>query len=249
MDIQQRFTCLDLDTALDIEHDEELPMYDASTAPAYDSCFYDDATITYHLRRYDRKIQMLVAYRPSASSSYRITTHGLRLFSKKPEMEVLYTSPEMRQRNIASISFDNKGPLPWRPRAHFDYIDVEGMRTRLEMESSNFADWNVTIGNQRCEWRLEMVPVSLALVDEEARVAIARFTYSAHGVQAVGGAEAGDLVIQRDYLRAQEDGIDKVVCSLMVALTQLKRLGRQYANSGREQWDLRQGLRAGDSNS
>jgi hypothetical protein len=247
MNVRQRFTCRDLDTALDVGHDEELPGYEASTPPAYGSCFCDGSVITYHLRRFDRKIQMLVAHGPSTASSYRITTHWLRLFSKKPEMEVLYTSPEMRQRKMASIWFDNDGPLPWRPRAHFDYTDVDGTRTRVDMESANFADWSVMIGSQRCEWKVEMSPIGLGLVDEESGAVIARFTYSAHGVQAVRGAEAGHLEIQRECVAAATDGVDKVVCSLMVALTQLKRMGRQYCNSGREQRRLRQDSVAGGS--
>lgn len=236
MDVSQRFNRLDLDAALDLDHDEELPDYAASTAPAYDSCFYDDGIITYHLRRYDRKIQTLVAYGPSVASSYRITTHSFRLFSKKPEMEVLYTSAEMRQRNMASIWFDNEGPLPWRPRAHIDYTDVEGTCTRLDMESTNFADWSVTMGSQKCEWKLEMLPVSLALINKESRLVVARFTYSAHGADAARGAKAGELVIQRDCLGMHSGGVDQVVCSVMVALTQLRRLGRQYCNPGGEQW-------------
>jgi hypothetical protein len=236
MDVSQQFNRLGVDAALDLDHDEELPGYEASTAPAYNSGFYDDGTITYHLRRFDRKIQTLVAYGPPRASSYRITTHSFRLFSKKPEMEVLYTSPEMRQRKMASIWFDNEGPLPWRPRAHIDYTGVEGTRTRLDMESTNFADWNVTMGNQRCEWKLEMLPVSLALVNKESRLVVARFTYSAHGATAARGAEAGELVIQRGCLEMHSGGIDQVVCSVMVALTQLQRLGRQYCNPGGEQW-------------
>jgi hypothetical protein len=247
MDVQQRFTCRDLDTALHLDDDEELPGYEASTPPAYGSCFGGGPIVSYHLRRFDRKIQILVAAGPSTASSYRITTHWLRLFSKKPEMEVLYTSPEMRQRKIASIWFDKDGPLPWRPRAHFEYTDDEGTRTRLDMESANFSDWSVVIGRQSCEWRVKMSPVGLALVGQDSGGVIARFTYSAHGAQAVRGAEAGHLEIQQECLAAPKDGVDKVVCSLMVALTQLRRMGRQYSNAGREQWPLRQGSAAGGS--
>ena len=61
------------------------------------------------------------------------------------------------------------------------------------------------------------------------------------------GAEAGHLEIQRECLAAPRDGVDQVVCSLMVALTQLKRMGRHYSNSGGEQRRLRQDSVAGGS--
>src|SRR5688572_10623907 len=119
---------------LDVAPDEELPDYEANTAPAYDSGSFDEPLVTYHLKQYDRKIQMLVTYGASVASSYRITTNGFRLFSKRPEMEVLRTSQEMQQKNIATIGFDNGGPLPWCPRAHFDYVEANGSSTTHKME-------------------------------------------------------------------------------------------------------------------
>jgi|TARA_R110002003_G_scaffold54_24_gene4872 hypothetical protein len=211
--------------------DETLPDYEDSSAPAYDSGTYDDPTVTYHLRQYDRKMQMLVAYGAAAASSYRITTNGFRLFSKKPEMEVLQTSRDMKQRNIAVMGFDNHGPLPWFPRAHFVYTDESGEATRYGMEAQNFADWQVQLGHGTYEWSIATQPSSLVLREKTSSIVIARFTYSACGMQAARGAEVGELTIYRDALTLERDGIDKLVCSLMVSLTHLKRMGRNYTNS------------------
>ncbi|KAF9691926.1 hypothetical protein EKO04_010084 [Ascochyta lentis] len=234
MDAQQRFVRLGLDEALDIDddqhyHDEELPDYEASTAPAYDDSDHNGPYMTFHLRRYDRKIQMLVAHGTSASSAYRVTTNTFRLFSKRPEMEVLHTG-EGRMRTLAAISFDDNGPLPWRPRAHFNHTNLDGVVERCDMESRNFADWTFTIGSQVYEWRLGMWPVSLELSERGSPQVIARFTYSDRGTMAVRGGEVGDLVVYRDGLTMQRDGIGRVVCSLMVSLTQLQKLGRNYSN-------------------
>lgn len=235
MDAQQPvFVRQGLDEALDIYDDhlshDELPDYEASTAPAYDDSDHDAPYKTFHLRRYDRQIQMLVSYGPAANSSYRITTNGFRLFSKKPEMEVLYTG-EGRMRTLAAISFDNNGPLPWRPRAHFDYTDSGGLKKRFDMESRNFADWIFTVANKEYQWRLGMWPISLELSERSSTLVIARFTFSDRGTLAVRGGEVGDLVLYRDSLTLQSDGIGQVICSLVVAMTQLRKLGRHYSNN------------------
>lgn len=234
MEAQQRLIRLGLDEALDLDdnhhyHDEELPDYDASTAPAYDDSIHDGPYKTFHLRRYDRRIQMLVMYGPNTSSAYRITTNRFRLFSKRPEVEVLYTG-EGRMRTLAAISFDDDGPLPWRPRAHFDHTDADGLKERFDMESRNFADWTFTVESKTYEWTLGMWPISLELREKDSTWVIARFTYSGPGTMAVRGAEVGDLMVYRDGLTMQRDGIGKVVYSLMVALTQLQKLGRHYSN-------------------
>lgn len=235
MESQQQFIRLGLDEALDLHedqhyHDEELPDYNASTAaPAYDDGDHDGPYQMFHLRRYDRRIQMLVAFGSSVNMAYRITTNTFRLFSKRPEMEVLYTG-EGRMRTLAAISFDDEGPLPWRPRAHFDHTDADGVAERFNMESRNFADWAVAMGDTVYEWKLGMWPISLEMNQKHSSLVIARFTYSDRGTLAVRGGEVGDLVIYRDGLTMQRDGIGKVVCSLIVALTQLQKLGRHYHN-------------------
>ncbi|KAF2033215.1 hypothetical protein EK21DRAFT_109348 [Setomelanomma holmii] len=215
----------------DVAPDEALPDYEDGAAPAYESGTYDHPLVTYHLRQYDKKIQMLVAYGPAATSSYRITTNGFRLFSKKPEMEVLQTSREMKQRNMATMGFDNDGPLPWFPRAHFRYIDGAGEATKYAMEAQNFADWQVQCGDHSYEWSLATQPSSLVLRENSSSIVIARFTYSACGMMAARGAEVGELVIYRDALTLEVEGIDKLVCSLVISMTHLKRMGRHYTNN------------------
>lgn len=214
----------------DIAPDEELPDYEADTAPAYDFTDFDEPMRTYRLCQYDRKIQLLAAHGASAKSSYRITTNGFRIFSKKPYMDILYTSPEMRQRNIAVIKFDNDGPLPWCPRAHFDYSDSSGSSSTHNMKAPNFTDWEVDIGGRLYEWTVSMIPSSLVLREKASSVILARFTYSACGTQAARGAEVGDLIVWRDAVTLDADGMHKLVCSLMVSITHLKRMGRSYTN-------------------
>lgn len=231
MTTRQRLSLLDLD----VDHDEELPGYEESTAPAYDSGTFDEPILTYHLRQYDRKIQILVAYGPCSSTSYRITTNGFRLFTKKPDMEVLYTSHEMRQRRLASMNFDDDGPLPWRPRAHFDHVASNGTRRTYNMESPNFADWTYAIENRNYTWALNVAPVSLVLTEVGSTVVIARFIYSAKGTSAMRGGEVGELWIYRDTLIMEQDGLDKAVCGLMVSLHHLKKMGRHYSNKTAEQ--------------
>ena len=75
-----------------------------------------------------------------------------------------------------------------------------------------------------------MWPISLELSEKNSTLVIARFTYSDRGTLAVRGGEVGDLVVYRDGLTMQRDGIGKVVCSMMVVLTQLQKLGRHYHN-------------------
>jgi hypothetical protein len=215
-------------------HDEELPDYEADAAPAYDFVSFDAPLAIYHLRQYDRKIQLLRPYGASEASSYRITTNSFRVFSKKPEMEVLYTSREMRQRNIAAMSFDKDGPLPWCPRAHFDYTESDGTAVAHHMEARNFVDWSIVLGGRRYEWCISIRPTSLALREVNSALVVARFTYSEVGTQAMRGAEVGELSIFRDPLTMANQGTDMVVCSLMVALTSLKKMGRNYRNNSEE---------------
>ncbi|KAL7780423.1 hypothetical protein CFE70_010446 [Pyrenophora teres f. teres 0-1] len=192
---------------LGVAHDEELPAYDdMSTPPAYDGGAFDGPFITYRLRQYDSKIQILAAYDAPAASSYRFTTNSFRVFSKKPELEVLHTRHDFRQRSIAAICFNNKGG------------------------SLGVPDWTVAVGDESYVWMLEMRPISLVLCERSSGTVIARFTFSEQGVLASRGAEVGELSIYRRGLAVQEDGIHKLACSMMVVLTFLKRMGRNYMN-------------------
>jgi hypothetical protein len=224
-----------VDMDMDFAPDDELPVYDAttSTPPPYTASALDEPLATYHLRQYDRKIQMLFA-KGARTASYRITTNSFRVFSKRPDMEVLYTSPQMRQRTIAAIRFDNDGGFPWRPRAHFDHVAEDGAASsRYAMESRNFRDWSVALGDAIYVWRLDGQPTSLVLCEENASAVVARFTYSEKGVLAQRGGDVGELVVYADAVTTGRDGVAKVVCGLMVVISFLKRSGRNYTN-GRE---------------
>jgi hypothetical protein len=215
----------------DVAPDEELPGYEAATTPAYDNGSYDEPLIVYHLRQYDRRIQMLVAQGEHIKSSYRITSNNFKIFSKKPDMEVLFTSQEMRQRNIAVIGFDNHGPLPWCPRAHFDHTGSDGTKTSQTMEAKDFTNWALSLDGTKYGWTLYNSPFALVFHEQESSIPIARFMYSACGTTAARGAEIGELTVFRDGLTLGPKGVDYIVCSLMVTITHLKRLGRRYTNA------------------
>jgi hypothetical protein len=216
----------------DIAPDDELPSYDASVSPPLYNDARDEPLVTYSLRQYDRKIQMLVA-QGSRTASYRITSNGFRVFGKKPDMEVLHTSRDMRQRTVASICYDNNGGFPWRPRAHFEYTPEEGAACRYDMESRNFRDWSITIGGRTYLWMLHTQPASLVLSERNSGTVVARFIYSAEGATAQRGADVGELVVCRTAVTVGSEGVPMVVCGLMVVLGFLKKNGWNCTN-GRE---------------
>jgi hypothetical protein len=227
MDLSRR---LDLYETLDFDAppDEELPDYepDSFPAPDYFISHYETPLLTYHLRQSDRKTQIFVPYGPSASSSYKIKSNTFRMFSKKPEMEVIHVqSVERTEKSVASIYFDNDGPLPWRPRARI----VHGRSTHA-LESRNFNDWTTSINSVTYAWALEARPVSLVLREQNIDVVIARFTYSGCGVMAMRGAEVGELTIYRDGLSSDSEGVEKIIAGLMVSIVHFKRMGRNYKN-------------------
>ncbi|KAF2789146.1 hypothetical protein K505DRAFT_328447 [Melanomma pulvis-pyrius CBS 109.77] len=226
MDFSRHLDVLDFDVA----PDEELPDYEAQTAPDYDTAHYETPLFTYHLRQANRRVQIFVPYGPSVSCSYKIVSHSFRLFSKRPEMEVVYVPQvEMAEKSVASIWFDNNGPLPWRPRAHVSHANAHGNMT-YAMESKNFNDWTIVIGGITYIWTFEGNPVSLVLRENNATMAIARFTYSGCGTAAMNGAEVGELTVYRDGLSDGTDGIEKIISGLMVSIVHFKRMGRQYCN-------------------
>lgn len=223
---------LDLYENLDFDGqpDEELPDYEPDSAPApdYFISHYETPLLTYHLRRTDRKTQMFVPYGPSVASSYKIRSKTFGLFSKKPDMEVVQVpSAEGPEKCVASIYLDDDGPIPWRPRARA----VHGRSTHA-LESRNFNDWTISISGITYTWTLEARPISLVMKEKGADVVIARFTYSACGVLAMNGAEAGELTIYRDGLSSDNEGVEKIISGLMVSVLHFKKMGRHYKNEG-----------------
>lgn len=214
--------------------DEELPDYEDEAAPEYDRELHETPLHRYYLRQMDRKLLMVVPYGPSAPESYRIASRGARLFSKRPEVEVWRTSrAPTADAFVAGIWFDIDGPLPWRPRARFIQNGTQGAQT-YAMESRNFSDWTLSLDGTTYVWMLEARPFSMVFRVVGSRQVIARFNFSAQGTTATGGAEAGDLIVYRDRLSADSAGVEKILCSLVTAVTQFRKMGRHYKNDPAE---------------
>lgn len=232
------------------DEDEELPDYspapagDSEAAPAYTTVI-PTPLHTYHLRQMDRKLQLFVPYGPSAAASYKVTFRSARLFSKKAEIDIWRTTSYTQagtstkeEEHVAGVWFDNDGPLPWRPRAHFvQNNDGSGSSVTVSstyaLESQNFTDWSFEVDGRAYAWLLEGHSSSyLALRDmsDDGEMMLARFNFSCRGTTAMGGAEAGDLSIYRHGLGLSESGVDKMVCGLVVALAHFKKMGRHYKN-------------------
>lgn len=99
------------------------------------------------------------------------------------------------------------------------------------MESTNFSDWMVSLAGVAYIWCLANGPMSLVLVEKSTMIVIARFVYSEHGTMATNGSEVGELVIYRDGLTMSVDGVEMIVCGLVVAVKHFKRMGRCYSNA------------------
>lgn len=219
-----------------VEHNEpsqdELPAYEPSTAPLYERVDYTTPLHTYHLRCANRKLQRWVQYGPSGTGLYHVKTYAsFRVFSSKPDMAMSQTLPETgQQRHMASISFDNDGPLPWCPRAKFSYAEPEMPVVTVRMESKNFSDWTFAMAGVALVWKFERKPICLTLEEESEHAVIARFTYSKAGTLATNGAEVGKLELYRSGARWEGD-VEKILASVMVPITHFKRMGRQYWNA------------------
>jgi len=230
MNFPRRLDLLDLG----VVHDDELPDYDAATAPAYSRGDYEVPLHTYHLRQVDRKLQTFVPYGPAASTSYKVTTRGARLFSKKPELKIWRsTGRATPEEHMASIWFDDNGPLPWRPRAHFDHEAAQSISSN-GMESRNFIDWTVAIRGATYLWTLGARPISLEMTEKSSAEVIARFIFSGRGMTASGGADAGDLSIYHHALSEDNDGVEKIVCGLVVVIANFRKMGKYYWNDEKD---------------
>ncbi|KAJ4292604.1 hypothetical protein N0V90_009267 [Kalmusia sp. IMI 367209] len=208
---------------------EELPGYEP--APEYNRELYEAPLYTYHLRQLDKKCLMIVPYGPSTSDSYKITSRGSRLFSKKPEMDVHRTiRAQADDEYVAGIWFDVDGPLPWCPRARFVRYDFAQDGQTYRMESRNFSDWSISVDGIIYTWILEAKPFTLTLRADGSQDTIARFHFSIYGLSATRGAESGDLTIYRNRLSADRAGVENILCSLVTASEQFKKMGRLYKN-------------------
>jgi hypothetical protein len=217
----------------DEEVGDELPGYDAETAPLYDQLGFDLPVWTYHLRQVNRKLQILVPFGPTCDTSYKIVFRTtLNILSKKPDITLNCVSPKLpKEITVATMDFNNDSPLPWYPRATFrrNIMNTELDKTYY-MEARNFSDWKVSIGEVSFFWHLEHRPFTLVFSEGCSRVAIARFTYSECGTTATNGAEVGQLAIYRHNLSKDNDGLESIICSCSIAITHFRRMGRHYRN-------------------
>ncbi|OCL01995.1 hypothetical protein AOQ84DRAFT_252506, partial [Glonium stellatum] len=216
------------------EAEDELPGYDAGIAPLYDEHDFNVPILTYHLRQINRKLQILVPFGPTCDTSYKIffrTT--LNILSKKPDITLNCASPNLpKESSVATMDFDNDGPLPWCPRAvlRCKSANEEPAKTYY-MEARNFSDWAVSIGEASFFWRLEDRPYTLVFSEGTSRIVIARFAYSECGTTATNGAEVGQLVIYRQGFLNDNNDLALIICSCCIAITQFKRMGRHYRNN------------------
>ncbi|KAF9729134.1 hypothetical protein PMIN06_000040 [Paraphaeosphaeria minitans] len=211
---------------------EELPEYEPP-APSYEREDHEVPLHTYYLRAPDRKNLMAVPYGPSAPGSFKFTSRSSRPFSKKPEMKVWRSrraSAPTEDEYVAGIWFDTDGPLPWCPRARFVRQDATQGNQTYKMEARNFSDWTLSVDGTLYSWILEAKPFSLVLRPWGRQDAVARFNFSVCGLVATGGAEVGDLTIYRAGLSRDTAGEDVILCGLVTALLQFKKMGRHYKN-------------------
>lgn len=211
---------------------EELPEYDPP-APMYNGATPDVPLYTYYLRAPDRKNLMAVPYGASSSDSFKMTSRSSRPFSKKPKMDIWRStraSAPTEDEYVAGIWFDTDGPIPWCPRAHFIRQDATEGGQIYRMEARNFCDWTISVDGAVYSWVLEAKPFSMVLRQNGRQETAARFNFSVYGLMATGGAEVGDLTIYRDELWQAQEGVDVILCSLVTALLQSKKMGRYYKN-------------------
>lgn len=211
---------------------EELPEYEPP-APSYSREMHEVPLHTFYLRAPDRKSLIVVPYGPSSSSSFKMTSRSFRLFSKKAEMDVWRSGcarAPTEDEYVAGIWFDTDGPIPWCPRARFVRHDPNEGNQTYKMEARNFSDWMISVHGRLYCWVLEARPFSLVLRQDGRQDGVARFNFSKHGLVATGGAEVGDLTIYRERLSQDRAGVETIVCGLVTALVQFKKMGRHYKN-------------------
>ena len=213
-----------------------LPHYSPSlsdAAPQYNRELHERPIHTYYLRAPDKKTLISVPYGPSSSDSYKVVSRSLLPFSKKPETEVWRTIQAGAAKDdeyVADVWFDSDGPMPWRPRARLLRRDPATGDQTCHMEARNFSDWTFTVNDIKYIWLLEARPFSLVLRACDAKDTIARFNFSTLGLVATGGATVGDLSIYEDGMSRDRAGVDVILCSLVTAMLQFKKMGRHYKN-------------------
>ena len=216
----------------DVEPDDELPEYDdAVSAPVYSASGFHDAVFVYNLSQLNRKTQTLAPLGSGAAPSYKIVSRRKwPPFSKKPDRELVRISAIARDEEAAgAIWFVNGGPLPWRPRARVLHRGAGGPE-HYAMEAKDFQNWAMTVDDTMIVVQLRGRPVSLTMGEKGSNRMLAHFTFSEHGTRANNGAAVGELALNGNGMWVDQEGLEKLLCALHVALEQFKRMGRHYWN-------------------
>jgi hypothetical protein len=221
--------------------DEELPEYDATIVlPVYIDRHLQNPVASYCIYQVGRKLQCIT---PADMSSfdrprYRLSARASpSLFSKKADF-TLTRLPGGRQaalgncpeRDVATMSFDRNGAVPWMPRATVCQGDCASNRKPYRMRATNFKEWTIDIDQEVFTWRIADNPTSLTLVEHTTDSIVARFSYSELGTDATRGAEVGRLDVYGGSVSEEQDTIELVIASCKVAVEHLKNMGRHYRN-------------------
>ncbi|KAF2434611.1 hypothetical protein EJ08DRAFT_567920, partial [Tothia fuscella] len=215
-------------------HDEELPSYDEVNLPGYRERHEHTPVVSYCIYQIARRFQTIT---PSAIDTlhrprYRVSARRSSLFSKKADF-ILTRVPagratalgECKETNVATMSFDKHGKLPWMPRATISHITSE---KSYPMASPNFHDWKFMIDTEPFVWTITDRPASLILVERLSESIVARFSYSTVGTCATRGAEIGRLDIYGGSRSEDQDFIELVLASCQIAIDHYKSTGRHY---------------------
>jgi hypothetical protein len=227
----------------DTDHDsppvhEELPAYTTEIAPPYEERQNLEPVLSYGFYQIGRKLQIVTPatratiYRPR----YRITTRSATsIFSKKPEYTLtkLPTGADAavagsRSKDVATMNFDRNGELPWMPRATVVHYGTSSKN--YPIEARNFSDWNVKMDEETYTWRLADHPTSLVLVEQSSDSIVARFAYSRDGTDATRGAEVGQMDFFGGNKSEDQNWVELVLATCVVAMQHWKSMGRHYRN-------------------
>lgn len=219
--------------------DEELPSYEEHNLPAYAERHLQAPVVSYCIYQITRKVQVIT---PAALSNfdqprYRVSTRGSpSLFSKKadytltrvPAGRALESKPE---KDVALMNANRSGEIPWMPRATVMHGEDPNNRTKYPMQARNFQDWTITFNSINYVWRLADKPTSLVLIEISSDSIVSRFSYSKDGTDATRGAEVGQLDIYGGSQSEEQDTIELVIASCLVAINHFKCMGRHYRNN------------------
>lgn len=215
---------------LDIVPDEELPAYSPTDAPAYQARDPHMPVFVYRLTQLGHRTQQWVLHDTASTRTiYQVRGRPLlHVFSQEPDLVISKVSHS--QEPLGSVKLnDDDGSLPWRPRARILHHDGTGVSRGYRMESRNLADWSMVLGDVAYEWRLGACPIRLVLSSAGGAV-MAQFTWSCTGTLSRKGDIVGELVVYSGALSADDVGVEVVLCSVLVPIVHLKRMGRRCWN-------------------